>query len=108
MISQRCPKCFSKRIRRGYRPTPLWSKFLFRYNLLCDSCNWEFTGFAVPGTVSARSDRKLKKVKVVKKEEISNIDEEISSSAEPENVISLDGLQSPKTTGPKKVKVRNK
>lgn len=54
MISQKCPKCLSKRIRRGYRPTPLWSKILFRYNLLCDNCNWEFTGFAVPGTVSAK------------------------------------------------------
>ena len=61
MISQRCPKCHSNRIRRGYRPTPIWSKVLFRYNLLCDSCNWEFTGFAVPGTVSVKPNRKTKK-----------------------------------------------
>ncbi|HQU82809.1 MAG TPA: hypothetical protein PKY59_06780 [Pyrinomonadaceae bacterium] len=61
MISQRCPKCHSNRIRRGYRPTPFWSKLVFRYNLLCDSCNWEFTGFAVPGTVSVKPTRKHKK-----------------------------------------------
>ena len=60
MISQRCPKCLSKRIRHGYRPTPLWSKFLLRYNLLCDGCNWEFTGFAVPGTISQKSFKKKK------------------------------------------------
>lgn len=50
----------SKRIRHGYRPTPLWSKFLMRYNLLCDSCNWEFVGFAVPGTVSHKPTKKAK------------------------------------------------
>lgn len=60
MISQSCPRCHSQRIRRGYRPTPVWSKFLFRFNLLCDGCNWEFKGFAVPGTVSAKSSKKRK------------------------------------------------
>ena len=54
MITQKCPKCRSNRIRPGYRPTPYWSRVLFRYNLLCDSCNLEFKGFAVPGTVEAR------------------------------------------------------
>lgn len=54
MISQKCPKCLSNRVRRGYRHTPIWSKLLFRYNLLCDNCNWEFIGFAVPGTVSVK------------------------------------------------------
>jgi hypothetical protein len=60
MISQRCPRCASSRIRQGYRPTPLWSKILFRYNLLCDACNWEFTGFAVPGTVTKKPAKKVK------------------------------------------------
>ncbi|MDQ3321553.1 MAG: hypothetical protein M3525_03720 [Acidobacteriota bacterium] len=60
MISQHCPRCHSKRIRRGYRPTPLWSKILLRYNLLCDGCNWEFIGFAVPGTISAKPTKKRK------------------------------------------------
>jgi hypothetical protein len=66
MISQKCPKCLSSRVRRGYRPTPFWSKMLFRYNLLCDNCNWEFTGFAVPGTVSAKPTRNPKKKPVGK------------------------------------------
>lgn len=60
MISQRCPKCLSQRVRQGYRPTPFWSKLLLRYNLLCDSCNWEFIGFAVPGTISYKPSRKNK------------------------------------------------
>ncbi len=68
MISQKCPKCRSDRIRRGYRPTPLWSKMLFRYNLLCDNCNWEFMGFAVPGTVSSKPTRKIKKTPPIKNE----------------------------------------
>jgi hypothetical protein len=33
---------------------------LFRYNLLCDACNWEFKGFAVPGTVTNKPSRKEK------------------------------------------------
>ncbi len=53
-------------MRRGYRPTPFWSKMLFRYHLLCDNCNWEFTGFAVPGTVSAKPTRNPKKKPVGK------------------------------------------
>lgn len=57
-MNQRCPKCRSDRIRRGYRSTPLWSKILFRYNLLCDNCNLEFKGFAVPGTVTYNSRKK--------------------------------------------------
>jgi len=61
MISQRCPKCRSDRVRRGYRPTAIISKILFRYNLLCDKCNWEFKGFAVPGTVEWGSNHKKKR-----------------------------------------------
>ena len=60
MISQRCPKCRSDRIRRGYRPTSFFLKIFFRYNLLCNKCNWEFTGFAVPGTVDHKPERKKK------------------------------------------------
>ena len=71
MISQKCPRCNSSRIRRGYRPTPIWSKLMFRYNLLCDGCNWEFTGFAVPGTVTNKPNRKTKKRKKTE-EEIEN------------------------------------
>lgn len=61
MSTQRCPRCNSDRVRRGYRPTPLLLKFIFRYNLLCDNCNWEFKGFAIPGTVSTKPTKKRKK-----------------------------------------------
>lgn len=67
-ISQRCPKCSSGRVRRGYRRTPLWSKLLFRYNLLCDDCNWEFKGFAVPGTVTHKPKSKKRKQESFKNE----------------------------------------
>jgi hypothetical protein len=36
---------------------------LFRYNLLCDGCNWEFKGFAVPGTVDHNSKKGKKRRK---------------------------------------------
>ncbi len=62
MISQNCPRCTSNRVRRGYRKTSIFMKLVFRYHLLCDNCNWEFAGFAVPGTVSSKPRRK-KKVK---------------------------------------------
>lgn len=97
MISQNCPKCLSKRVRRGYRPTPLWSKILFRYNLLCDNCNWEFVGFAVPGTVSAKPTKSSKKKQINKTTEslndhtsnnsISNLQKEST-----ENLVSLENL----------------
>ncbi|HEY0458520.1 MAG TPA: hypothetical protein VGC97_05160 [Pyrinomonadaceae bacterium] len=80
MISQKCPKCLSNRVRRGYRSTPFWLKILFRYNLLCDNCNWEFRGFAVPGTVSA------KPTKSPKKKPNGRIDENLN------NLISLNPL----------------
>lgn len=97
MISQRCPKCLSKRIRRGYRPTPLWSKILFRYNLLCDNCNWEFVGFAVPGTVTSKPTRKPKK-HVSKKDgstgeltlETAGVGEPLPSLETPENGLAAE------------------
>lgn len=54
MIAQRCPKCRSSRVRRGYTDTPLLLRMIGVYNLLCDNCNLLFRGFAVPGTVPAR------------------------------------------------------
>jgi hypothetical protein len=57
MISQRCPKCRSSRIRKGYKPTPLLFRLVGIHYLLCNHCNLLFTGFAVPGTVG-RSSRK--------------------------------------------------
>ena len=64
MISQRCPKCRSSRIRRGYRPTSIFYKIFFRYNLLCDGCNWEFRGFAVPGTLDNHKKKRIQKTPV--------------------------------------------
>lgn len=61
MISQKCPRCNSNRVRRGYRHTPWLSRLIGRYYLLCDNCNWEFTGFAVPGTTSAKPTRRSKR-----------------------------------------------
>jgi hypothetical protein len=58
MISQRCPKCKSSRIRRGYKPSPLFLRIFGIYNLLCDHCNLLFRGFAVPGTVPKHRNRK--------------------------------------------------
>ena len=60
MATQNCPRCKSDRIRLGYRTTSLFQKLIFRYNLLCNDCNWEFIGFAVPGTVSVKVKRKQK------------------------------------------------
>ena len=60
MSTQNCPRCSSDRVRRGYRPTSFLSKLIFRYNLLCDNCNWEFKGFAIPGTVSVKPTKKRK------------------------------------------------
>jgi hypothetical protein len=62
VIFSKCPRCHSDRVRRGYRPTSVVFKLIGRYNLLCDNCNWEFTGFAIPGTVSAKPTKKKKKV----------------------------------------------
>lgn len=61
MISQKCPRCHSDRVRRGYRSTRIWSKIFFRYNLLCNACNWQFKGFAVPFTVTDKPSRKKRK-----------------------------------------------
>lgn len=82
MISQKCPKCLSSRVRRGYRPTSFWSKILFRYNLLCDNCNWEFTGFAVPGTVSAKPTKSPKKKQISKPYESLIPDESLKKSSD--------------------------
>lgn len=80
MISQNCPRCHSNRVRRGYRPTQFWSKVIFRYNLLCNACNWEFKGFAVPGTVSVKPVRKHKKQ--TKTDELQNLESDAKETEE--------------------------
>jgi hypothetical protein len=54
MTFQKCPKCGSSRIRRGYKRTPLPLRLVGIYHLLCDHCNLLFTGFVLPGTFSRR------------------------------------------------------
>lgn len=61
MIAQRCPKCRSSRVRRGYSDTPLLLRLIGVYNLLCDNCNLLFRGFAVPGTVPARGTHRRRR-----------------------------------------------
>ncbi len=68
MISQRCPKCGSRRIRRGYKPTPLLLRMFGIYDLLCNHCNLLFRGFAVPGTVSKPGSHRKKQLAVEKQE----------------------------------------
>ena len=60
MIGQRCPKCKSSRLRRGYKPTPFFLRMFGIYSLLCDDCNLLFKGFAVPGTVPRHGSKKKK------------------------------------------------
>jgi hypothetical protein len=61
LIFSKCPRCNSNRIRRGYRRTPIWWRILGRYHLLCNACNWEFIGWAIPGTVESAAKRRRKK-----------------------------------------------
>jgi hypothetical protein len=68
MIGQRCPKCKSSRIRRGYKPTPLLFRIFGIYNLLCDHCNLLFTGFAVPGTLPRHGTSSKKKKQALERQ----------------------------------------
>lgn len=61
MILRRCPKCRSRRVRRGYRDTPLLLRAIGIYSLLCENCNLLFKGFALPGTVPARGTGRRRK-----------------------------------------------
>jgi hypothetical protein len=84
MIFSTCPRCESKRIRRGYRHTPIWWKVIGRYHLLCDSCNWEFIGFALPGTIEMNSARRRKKRASDRKHEAS-----AKSVEKPEKIVAV-------------------
>lgn len=70
MAAQKCPRCGSSRIRAGYHSTSILKKLLFRYSLLCDECNWEFEGFAVPGTISRKTRKKGKKATAIQPKDI--------------------------------------
>jgi hypothetical protein len=55
---QKCPKCRSPRIRKGYKRTPLLFRLVGIHHLLCDHCNLLFTGFAIPGTLRGHRRKK--------------------------------------------------
>ena len=46
-ITRKCPRCGSHRIRRGYKRTPWFIRMFGIRSLLCDHCNWLFTGFGI-------------------------------------------------------------
>jgi hypothetical protein len=48
---QKCPRCDSGRIKKGYKDVPLLSRLAGQCELLCTNCNLEFSGFAVIGLV---------------------------------------------------------
>lgn len=56
-ISQKCPKCHSSRIRKGYKPTPFLLRLVGLRHLLCNDCNLLFTGFSVGTIGSGRKTR---------------------------------------------------
>lgn len=56
-ISQKCPKCHSSRIRKGYKPTPFPLRLVGLRHLLCNDCNLLFTGFSIGAIGSGRKIR---------------------------------------------------
>ena len=82
MIFSKCPRCDSNRIRRGYRRSPIWWRIFGRYHLLCNACNWEFAGWAIPGTVEAAATRRRKKRAAEKKQQALETFEESKESVE--------------------------
>ena len=54
----RCPRCESARVQLGYGDPPLHLRLLCIRELLCNNCNLEFRGFALPRQVKrGRSDQ---------------------------------------------------
>jgi hypothetical protein len=53
-----------------------------RYHLLCNACNWEFAGWAIPGTVEAAATRRRKKRAAAKKQQAPETFEESKESVE--------------------------
>lgn len=100
MLSQKCPKCNSKRIRRGYRPTSIFSKLFLRFHLLCDNCNWQFKGFAAPGFKTPKQTLSSRE-----KKEVNNSTElKVEAQPEIENSKTSQTVSKPKVR--KKIKIR--
>lgn len=47
----RCPRCKSLRVQLGYTDPPLHLRLVGVRDLLCNNCNLEFRGFALPGRI---------------------------------------------------------
>lgn len=112
MATQKCPKCGSKRVRQGYRHTSIFLKLIFRYHLLCNNCNWEFVGFAIPGTVSIKAkvkkkypDPNFKKPTNLEKESEQSIGTASNGDFQPENHQQSENLGN---SSPQKIKVRKR
>jgi hypothetical protein len=50
----RCPRCHSSRIQHGFNDESALLRLLFVRELLCNNCNLEFKGFALPGTLNRK------------------------------------------------------
>ncbi len=83
MLAQTCPRCKSSRIQHGYEDSPLRLRLIGIYELLCNNCNLEFKGFALPGTLgrvqsnkeeSSRNRRRTPRIKVQVPVSVSLID----------------------------------
>lgn len=112
MATQKCPKCGSKRVRQGYRHTSIFLKLLFRYHLLCNNCNWEFVGFAIPGTLSNKAKAK-KKYSDANLRRATNLEKQSNQSLEPASKVDFqpDIDQQNENLGnslPQKIKVRKR
>lgn len=51
MLTPRCPRCKSRRIQHGFNDAPLGLRLVGIRELLCNNCNLEFKGFALPGSL---------------------------------------------------------
>ena len=51
MFVQHCPRCKSPRIQHGFNDSPLALRLIGIRELLCNNCNLEFRGVALPGAV---------------------------------------------------------
>ncbi len=59
MFVRRCPKCGSSRVQRGFNDPPLPLRLIGIYDLLCNNCDFEFKGFALPGTIKRTRRAKI-------------------------------------------------
>jgi hypothetical protein len=51
MFAQWCPRCRSRRVQLGYNETPILLQLICVHEILCNNCNLEFRGFALPGAL---------------------------------------------------------